>query len=740
MVTSQEELLTSSVMADLPRVSADFAACTIIAKNYLPMARVLAESFTRCNPGCPFFVLLMDSPDGFFEPEKESFYMLEVRQLQIPNLEGLLFKYNVLEASTAVKPTLMSKLFSDHDIKKLLYLDPDILVLSSLRELSQLLDAHSIVLTPHITVPYPDDAKPSEHDILQAGSFNLGFIGLQNTPVTQKFLAWWERKVYHQGRLSFEENMFVDQRWIDLATAMFSDVKILRDPGYNVAYWNLHERRVAIEKNDVKVNGQTGYFFHFSGFNPLDTSGISKHQTRFRMKDIGDARDLFRRYSRLILENGWNDTRNWPYTYDFFVGGLRIPQSARDFYWRLGEDVTEFGNPFTWVDGHQHEQKTAGALPIRMLRDRPFGVNVAGYLASEKGVGEVVRSSLRIMHAAGIPYVANNFVDTGSLNLEKPLSNFSEENPYRINLINVNADQVPYFAEKKVGYLSEHYNIGFWHWELSSFPKEWCGSFGYLNEIWVSSDFTLRSVAEVSPVPVTCVPLAIDPQLQPSPDCSRESFGLDPETYVYLFFFDFHSFLERKNPLGLIRAFRQAFGERRDALLLMKSTHGDSAPEQLRRLVRECQGANIRIFDKVLSREATHSLMSVADCYVSLHRSEGFGLTMSEAMVCGKPVIATGYSGNLDFMTKENSFLVPYKLIEIERDHGPYKKGNVWADPNIEEASRMMLRVFEDRVGTANTAKRGQADVLEKLHPDTVARLVKNRLSSLGLATSPPAL
>jgi glycosyltransferase involved in cell wall biosynthesis len=717
---------TRPMLPPLPRLHAEFAACTIIAKNYLPMARLLAESFQRHNPACPFFVLLMDPVEGCFQPEPEPFHLLETRQLAIRNLEGLLFKYNILEASTAVKPTLLAKLFADHDIQKLLYLDPDILILNPLTDLSHLLDEHSIVLTPHITSPYPDGAKPGDHDILQAGSFNLGFLGLRNTPTTQELLAWWQRKLYHHGLLAFDRNMFVDQRWMDLAPGLFRDVKILRDSRYNVAYWNLHERRVEVRDDRVLVNGSPCYFFHFSGFNPEEPSVVSKHQNRFTMADLGDGKSLFTRYRKLVLAKGWKQTKNWLYTYDYFDNGVRIPESARRYYWSLGEDVEQLGDPFAWLN----EREPTGVVDIK---DRPFGINVVGYVASEKGVGEAARSNLRIVKAAGIPYVANNFADSGSLNLENPPENSSREHPYGINLVNVNADQAPYFAERNPGYLSGRYNVGYWAWELSSFPREWCGSFTYFDEVWVPSMFVRQSVSAASPIPVTCIPHSIDPELRPSAEWNRQSFGLSSEVFVYLFFFDFHSFLERKNPLGIIKAFKAAFGGRKDVLLLIKSIHAASQPGELRLLQRESRGANIRIFDCVLSRQGAHDLMSVADCYVSLHRSEGFGLTLAEAMRCCKPVIATGYSGNMDFMNQENSFLVPYCLVEIEKDHGPYKKGCAWADPDLHRAAQFMQRVYEDRSAASKVATRGRDDVMTSLHPRTIGDLVKKRLTSLNL-------
>jgi len=339
------------------------------------------------------------------------------------------------------------------------------------------------------------------------------------------------------------------------------------------------------------------------------------------------------------------------------------------------------------------------------------------------------------LQAAGIPCIANNFVDPDSRNLEEPPKNLSSSNCYSINLINVNADQIPYFARENKNYLRNRHNIGYWAWELSEFPEQWFGSFEYLDEVWVPSRFVQESVAAVAPVPVLRVPHSIDPEIQFSPSWiarTRSRLNLYSGKFVFLFLFDFQSYMERKNPLGLIRAFRQAFGDRTDVLLLIKSSRAELDKASYQRL-RECaqpegRGANVRLLNEVLPREAIRSLMSLADCYVSLHRSEGFGLTLSEAMQHGKPVIATGYSGNMDFMTEENSFLVRYKLKEIEQSYGPYRAGWVWADPDEEHAAELMRYVFENREVANRVAERGRADVIAGLHPRTLAQEVKARL------------
>jgi glycosyltransferase involved in cell wall biosynthesis len=277
------------------------------------------------------------------------------------------------------------------------------------------------------------------------------------------------------------------------------------------------------------------------------------------------------------------------------------------------------------------------------------------------------------------------------------------------------------------------YNIGHWAWELADFPEEWATAFGCADEIWTPSRFVRDSVASQSPVPVRVVPYSLDPGMEGRAAADCAEFQLAPDTFTFLFIFDFHSYLERKNPLGLIEAYRKAFGGRRDVQLVVKSIHGDAHKEELSALQKACAGTNVRLLDRVLSRAATQQLILKADCYISLHRSEGFGLTLAEAMLCGKPVIATGYSGNVDFMSDGDSYLVPYRIVAIDRAHGPYKAGYHWADPDLDYACDFMRYVESHREAAADTGLKAKARILELLHPATIAASVRERLEALGL-------
>jgi glycosyltransferase involved in cell wall biosynthesis len=362
---------------------------------------------------------------------------------------------------------------------------------------------------------------------------------------------------------------------------------------------------------------------------------------------------------------------------------------------------------------------------------RPFGVNLAGFVASEKGLGEGLRATLRSLAAAQVPHVVNNFTEHSSANVERVSVMFSEDNPYRVNLLHVNAEQVPEFARTQRGYFQNHYNIGYWNWELPDFPVQWKASCGYFNEIWAPTDFVRQAIAKISPVPVVTIPYAINPDLEISSEWTRARFGLPEEAFVFVFVFSFHSIAERKNPLGLIQAFRQAFPEKdKDVRLVIKVAHSRLGSAYQRALQEACQDSRITLLDTVLPRPALYSLMSLSDCYVSLHRSEGFGFTMTEAMSLGKPVIATAYSGNLDFMSTENSFLVRCKLVEADCDYYPYR-GGLWAEPDLEHAAELLRCVRQNPEAARQMGEKGKQSVMQYLHPRTVGSMIANRLCSL---------
>ena len=367
------------------------------------------------------------------------------------------------------------------------------------------------------------------------------------------------------------------------------------------------------------------------------------------------------------------------------------------------------------------------------MKHLPFGVNLSGHLHSEKGVGEVSRCIVQALTAAGIPYSLNDVRDPGSTNIDRRLpSGNGEHNPYSVNLLAFNAAGVAEFSRfHGREYFQDRVNIGFWNWELRDFPREWFPSFRLFDEIWVPSLFTAQAIAGVSPVPVRRIPLAVSAG-EPSTPVTREELGLQPDTFVFLFALDFQSIVARKNPSAVVEAFQRAFGKREDVALVLKVIHPDANPEVSQKLGSiEAEAPNIRIVDALFERSRMLGLLEMMDCYISLHRSEGFGLLMAEAMSIGKPVIATGYSGNMDFMTTENSLLIDCDVMPIKEDHGPYFKGTVWADPDIDHAATLMKRITQSPDLASELGRRAAADIAVQLAPDTIGQQIARRLQDL---------
>ena len=372
-------------------------------------------------------------------------------------------------------------------------------------------------------------------------------------------------------------------------------------------------------------------------------------------------------------------------------------------------------------------------VPRREAGVVPRGFNIVGYVRSELGVGESARLCAAAAEAAHIPFAMVDFTAGCSSRADDDrwAHRISSDNPHPINLIHVNADQIPVVhAQLGQSFFDNHYNIGFWHWELPELPDEWLGSFALLNEVWVPSRFVAEAVSAKSPVPVVRMPHAV--AFDPPRGASRGQFGLPGDDFLFLTMYDIHSVQERKNPEAVIEAFQRAFPEGRGAGLVVKVMNRTSEPKPFERLQERLRGVSgVHVIAKTLAREDVYALESVCDCFVSLHRSEGFGLGLAESMYLGKPVIGTDWSANTDFMSEENSCPVRYELVHIERDAGPYRAGQIWANPDVEHAAWHMRRLVEDDELRERIAAAGQQTIRSEYSPAAVGQRYRKRLEVL---------
>jgi GT2 family glycosyltransferase len=337
------------MMARAPSGGRPLAACTIVCRNYLSHARVLAKSFAEHEPGGRFYLLVADGlPDGAEAGCPAT--LLGPADLGLPNFDEMCFEYTVTELCTAVKPALLLLLSQRFGEAEVAYLDPDILVCRPLAELREPLASGSIVLTPAITRPLPRDGKrPCDGDILIAGAHNLGFIALRRTAEALEFLHWWDDRLRNGGALvDVPRGLMTDQKWLDLAPSLFPGTRLLRDETYNVAWWNTHSRTIDRRDGEFLVNGRPLTFFHFSGFDPADPGVFTKEcENRTAVIPGSPLAELLAHYARLHLENGHAATSRWRCRFAWVDNGVSVNLPLRRLYLELDdEERAPFGDPF----------------------------------------------------------------------------------------------------------------------------------------------------------------------------------------------------------------------------------------------------------------------------------------------------------------------------------------------------------------------------------------------------------
>jgi len=362
------------------------------------------------------------------------------------------------------------------------------------------------------------------------------------------------------------------------------------------------------------------------------------------------------------------------------------------------------------------------------------GVNLSGYLRTESGVGAAARGYVRALRTLDVPLALNDLSTLArSRSDDTSVGEFNDDNPFDVNLVCVNADE-HFNVKEHLGpkYFKGHYNIGIWAWELPTFPEVWLDRLPEYDEIWVGTSFIANALAPVSPIPIVRVPPPLSIDEEGSPDRGRERLGVKPEETMFLFIFDFRSFFARKNPLALIAAFRAAFAPDDPVRLVIKCINPEVDYQSFLTMAHQAEGHAIDIHAAYWTTSEVRDAMAACDIYVSLHRSEGTGLTIADAMAIGKPVIATGWSGNMDFMNVGNSFPVPYELIPLEENIGPYKKGESWADPSVAAAAELMRFVVDNPAAAATRGEKAKRDIAAHFSEESVAILIQKRLIAIG--------
>jgi glycosyltransferase involved in cell wall biosynthesis len=370
--------------------------------------------------------------------------------------------------------------------------------------------------------------------------------------------------------------------------------------------------------------------------------------------------------------------------------------------------------------------------------DDGLAVRLTGYLGHTLGLGAAARGYAQALGAAGVPV---RTVSVPLHHLELPVE-LAEEYGRHVfedmvhdgvhhdfEIVAVNAEELPSFVKRLGDDYFQGPKIGIWGWETDTIPPRWRRAFALVQEIWVYSDFMAQNIGAAAPVPTIALPPPVQP---PAESAVPERLGLPEDRFLFLFVYDYLSTIQRKNPVGLIEAFKRAFAPGEGPQLLLKTINGPLRPLAEEEVLWAAHGRpDIHVIDRSLTPAQLNGLMAGCDCYVSLHRSEGFGLTMAEAMAIGKPVIGTGYSGNLDFMNERNSYLVEYELGRVGPDCEIYPPEGSWAKPSVEHAAELMRRVVGQPREAAERGAQAREDVAAQLSPRATGEAMHRRLREL---------
>ena len=812
---------------------------TICSANYLPYARTLHASLMKAMPGARLVVFLADEIDGRFDAAALPFEVVEARALECPHFWDMAARYDIVEFNTAIKPFCFQHLLKQADLDEVVYLDPDVFVISAFEELDALLAAPetSIVLTPHSTAPLDDGRNPDDVQMMKAGAYNLGFCAVRRSASADAFLTWWGARLVDNCRVAAHEALFVDQKFCDLVPAYFDGVRILRHKGYNAAYWNLASRPVT--KSSAITDEASGVwragadplrFFHFSGVAPGDRSVFSRHQDRFAVRDIGALRDLlyayldeldrFARLGAVALSSvnyayGRFDTgvaiadvmrlvyrdvhpaaprsREEAFGGDLDIYLLQAPQipfdatapvtrtmyaawsqradlmaafplqdagARRGFLsWFTDQGAEDFELPPALVDATRALAQTRparrgapgfvdgrsageGEAPVpwgatapggaTAARDDAVGLSMFGYFTAETGLGSAVRGNYRAAVAAGVDVVAHDI--PGRKPMVVPDFSLANGAPTRdCALFHLNADETMRLASlAPLAARSARRRIGYWVWELSSFPLSWAPAFDEVDEVWTPSEFAAASIGMRTDKPVIVIPhpVAARPRTVGAAEL-RARLALPADRFLVLSGLDVDSFVSRKNPAAAYDAFRAAFpSDDEDVGLVIKVRRGEwrRVKEMDALLDRVAADPRVFVLDDVLSPADLSDLQHACDAFLSLHRSEGFGLWIAEMMARGKPCVVTDYGGSRDFANGEAAMAIPYDLIDLREQDYPYGDGRQWAAPRIDAAAAALRALKGDPALRSRIGASAAARIRDTLSHERIGELIARRL------------
>jgi glycosyltransferase involved in cell wall biosynthesis len=678
------------------------------------------------------------------------------------------------------------------------YVAPEVRLYSPLAPVWDALADHAVALFARVGT-LPDDGElPDDAALRQAGRISTSCVAVSRGPAAQEFLDWWSHRLAGATPSSGRNpgsgpHTAHEPCWLDLASERFPSVVKVSDPGCNVSYWNLHERRLEGALDSPLVDGRPLRFIDFAGFRADRPYWLSEAGTRVSVMDNPLLSQLCGAHAEELRAAGWAPPRRAISDLQRLGNSQRVDHLVRALWDQALEEGVDFGDPLRavnadafvawmcgpaerggeagvnrylyaayatrpdlraaypdldgaggpglirWAWDHGRREVLSELLPPVSGSSRGTGisVNVVGFLGETMGLGEVARLYALGLAAAGVPVATTTIRPDAPAAAEPDAIRRSGSFAYpeltsevepAFNLACLNADSLAKFLhEGGQSVLDARPTIGQWNWETDVLPAGWAAAAEMLGEIWVCSRFVAENLARLVAVPVVVVP----PPIVAARPAAEPPITFD-DRFTFVFMFDFFSTLQRKNPLGLIDAFSAAFAPGDGARLVIKTMNGEHRTTAAELLQSAAAGhPDIELIDGYLTDAAKAALIARADCYVSLHRSEGFGLTIAEAMTLGTPVITTAYSGNMDFTTAHNSFLVDWRPTGVGPDCEVYPAHGHWADPDLYDAAVQMRSVRRHPEAAALRSLRARRDIATAYEPKVVGEIARGRLELL---------
>ena len=661
------------------------------------------------------------------------------------------------ELSASFRPRLLRWLL-DEGAEQAICLEPHTVVHAALDAGLEQARSGSVALVPRLSPEFPlDDLEPTEGDAVLAGAVDTSFVAVTDGPSGRAFLDWWQprsesvtwrpgTKLLDLAAVTLDGPVLVRDAGWNLGRWTAGHRELVRTPdgavlvdgrplvwmnhdGYSPSLPHLLSAADATRPRTLLSEGpvleelcddyrerlfEAGYEDALTApvpFAEIDGVRVDARVRRLVSQHLaaqGDPTPLTSSLATWLCEPASRATRAAP------LGRLLMdllaerPDLQRVFPQTLEGDPDAF---LDWADefGESEANITDRLLarqrelletwrswekPARVVMHPDAGVGVVGLFTAELGIGQAARMVVAGLEKAGVPVATTTYLGTSSRR-ETPWTDRSLADGLSSDLVIVclNADTLATFAAEDGGrVLGNRYVVGLWFWEVDIFPESMRPSLDLVDEVWVASEFNREVLAGLTDKPVRVVPLPVHVSQQTN--VLPAELETKEELFTFGFVFDHLSVFERKNPLGLLQAYRRAFPEPADTRLVIKSINGDKKPAEREALRYAARGMpDVILIERYLTREELDGLMWGMDCFVSLHRAEGFGLTMAETMGMGKAVVATDYSGNLTFMDPSNSRLVQNTLVPIPPGNPPYPTTAHWARPSIRHAALVMRRL-----------------------------------------------